>query len=170
MMGLNILVGVAPQRPVKAPDGLAFVDPNGAGDCRKRDAPEPQLNDLLLALGDPMTQDGLDFPIFAEEKNVSAFGTRGRNGRGFQLQALYLQYHDARCRGLSVRVTCAGGRAFLLDYRNARGRQRRMTLGEFKPDPTKPDHFGIAQARGAKAAEGCRCGGFSTTSSEFRDC
>jgi integrase len=45
-----------------------------------------------------------------------------------------------------VRVTCAGGRAFLLDYRNAQGRQRRMTLGACSPE------FGIAAAR-AKATE-----------------
>jgi hypothetical protein len=54
VMCLNVLVGVAPERPVEAPDGLALGNPDSPGDCRKRNAPEPQLNDLLFALSGPL--------------------------------------------------------------------------------------------------------------------
>jgi integrase len=39
--------------------------------------------------------------------------------------------YDAEVRGFGVRVTAAGGRAFVLNYRNAAGRERRLTVGQF---------------------------------------
>jgi integrase len=42
-------------------------------------------------------------------------------------------YFDSEVGGLGVRVTAAGARAFILDYRTTAGRQRRYTIGRF-PD------------------------------------
>jgi integrase len=41
--------------------------------------------------------------------------------------------YDAKVRGLGVRVTTAGARAFILNYRTKSGRERRYTIGSF-PD------------------------------------
>jgi integrase len=38
-------------------------------------------------------------------------------------------YFDSEVGGLGVRVTCAGAKSFILDYRNRTGRQRRITIG-----------------------------------------
>ena len=42
-------------------------------------------------------------------------------------------YFDEAVKGLALRVTAAGSRAFVLDYRTQSGRQRRYTIGTF-PD------------------------------------
>jgi integrase len=40
-------------------------------------------------------------------------------------------YYDSEITGLGVRVTAAGKRSFVLNYRNKFGRERRMTIGQF---------------------------------------
>ena len=42
-------------------------------------------------------------------------------------------YFDAEVKGFGVRVTAAGARAFVLQYRNKSNRERRYTIGSF-PD------------------------------------
>jgi integrase len=39
--------------------------------------------------------------------------------------------YDGDVRGFGARVTAAGGRAFILNYRNIAGRERRLTIGQF---------------------------------------
>jgi integrase len=46
-------------------------------------------------------------------------------------------YYDAEVRGLGVRVTAAGDRAFVLNYRTWSGRERRYTIGSVKEWPLK---------------------------------
>ena len=45
--------------------------------------------------------------------------------------------YDADVKGFGIRVTAAGARAFILNYRNRVGRERRYTIGAF-PDWTAP--------------------------------
>jgi hypothetical protein len=45
---LNVLVGVAPKRPVEATDRLAFVNPNGARD--RREGELVQTSDILVGM------------------------------------------------------------------------------------------------------------------------
>jgi len=40
-------------------------------------------------------------------------------------------YFDATIKGFGVRVTAAGARAFVLNYRTRSGRERRYTIGRF---------------------------------------
>ena len=40
-------------------------------------------------------------------------------------------YYDADVKGFGVRVTAAGARAFILNYRTKSGRERRYTIGQF---------------------------------------
>ena len=42
-------------------------------------------------------------------------------------------YFDSEIRGFGIRVTAAGARSFILNYRNRSGRERRFTIGSF-PD------------------------------------
>jgi integrase len=48
--------------------------------------------------------------------------------------------YDSRIKGFGLRVTSAGARAFIPNYRNAQGRERRFTIG------SSPD-WSVAQAR-----------------------
>lgn len=52
------------------------------------------------------------------------------------------EYADALVRGLRVRVTLAGHKSFSVYYRNAQGKQRRLSLGVYP-------EMGLAAARGA---------------------
>lgn len=45
---------------------------------------------------------------------------------------------DARARGFGVRVTSAGARSFILNYRTKGGRERRYTIGQFPAWKTAP--------------------------------
>jgi hypothetical protein len=47
---------------------------------------------------------------------------------------------DSAVKGFGIRVTPAGAKSFVIDYRNASGRQRRYTIGKF---PT----WGVTAAR-----------------------
>ena len=48
--------------------------------------------------------------------------------------------YDSEVKGFGIRVTCAGSKAFVLNYRTRAGRERRYTIGAF------PD-WGTAAAR-----------------------
>lgn len=39
-------------------------------------------------------------------------------------------YYDSEVNGFAVRVTAAGKRAFVLNYRTLKGRERRITIGD----------------------------------------
>lgn len=54
-------------------------------------------------------------------------------------QTSYIEF-DTVVRGFGIRVTPAGAKAFVIDYRNRSGRQRRYTIGKF---PT----WGVTAAR-----------------------
>ena len=44
-------------------------------------------------------------------------------------------YYDSKVRGFGCRVTAAGARAFILNYRTHSGRERRITIGSFADWP-----------------------------------
>jgi hypothetical protein len=60
----------------------------------------------------------LIFQYSPRKKNVSAFGTRGRNGRGFQLQALDLFVGAVFGRSMGLREPCAGSHKSQLGWRS----------------------------------------------------
>ncbi len=42
--------------------------------------------------------------------------------------------YDDRVKGFGIRITAAGARSFILNYRNTEGRERRFTLGPYGPN------------------------------------
>ena len=42
--------------------------------------------------------------------------------------------YDNKVSGFGIRVTAAGAKSFILTYRNADGRDRRITLGRYGPE------------------------------------
>ena len=54
--------------------------------------------------------------------------------------------YDTDVKGFGVRVTAAGAKSFILNYRNADGRDRRLTIGSY------PDW----KIKAKKGAEGAR--------------
>ena len=42
--------------------------------------------------------------------------------------------YDEKVKGFGIRITAAGARAFVLNYRNAEGRERRLTIGAYGPN------------------------------------
>ena len=52
--------------------------------------------------------------------------------------------YDTEVKGFGVRVTAAGSKAFILNYRTRSGRERRFTIGSF-PDWSTPAARGEAK-------------------------
>ena len=42
--------------------------------------------------------------------------------------------YDEKVKGFGVRITAGGARAFVLNYRNAEGIERRLTIGAYGPN------------------------------------
>ena len=42
--------------------------------------------------------------------------------------------YDEKVKGFGIRVTAGGAKSFVLNYRNAEGRERRLTIGTYGPD------------------------------------
>jgi hypothetical protein len=54
-------------------------------------------------------------------------------------------HYDSKVRGFGIRLTSAGARSFILNYRTKTGRERRYTIGDFS---TTGNGWGTSAARG----------------------